>query len=82
MRYTVVWLPSAEDELTLPWIQAPNRQAVANAANRIERALQTNPDRKGRMHEGLYFYVDLPLAVFYEVSPDDRLVEIVRVVRR
>jgi hypothetical protein len=55
---------------------------VAKAADRIERALQMNPDRKGQMHEGLYLYVDLPLAVFYEVTPDDRLVEIVRVVRR
>ena len=55
---------------------------MTDAADRIERALERDPDRKGRMHEGLYIHVDLPLAVSYEVSSDDRLVEIVRVVRR
>ncbi len=82
MRFTVVWLPTAEDQLALIWLQAPDQQAVADAANRIERALQTNAHLKGQMHEDLRIYVDAPLAVAYEVSLDDRLVEIVSVSRR
>jgi plasmid stabilization system protein ParE len=82
MRFTVVWLPAAEDQLALIWIQAPDQQAVADAANRIERALQSNADRKGVLHEDLRIYFDLPLIVAFEVSLADRLVEIVSVTYR
>jgi hypothetical protein len=35
MRYAVVWVKSAEDELALIWVQAADQQAVTDAANRI-----------------------------------------------
>jgi hypothetical protein len=35
MRYTVTWLPIAEDELMNLWIQGPYRQAVTDASNRF-----------------------------------------------
>lgn len=80
MRYTVVWLPSADDELALLWVQAPDRQALSDAAKRIEQALRIDPDQKGFEQDGLWYYTDPPLTVAYELSPDDRLVTILQVV--
>ncbi|HEY7309722.1 MAG TPA: hypothetical protein VH643_10225 [Gemmataceae bacterium] len=77
MRYTVTWLPDAEDKLADLWTQASDRQAVADAANRIERELLRDADRKGQEDDGQRILVDRPLAVTFTVSPDDCLVTIV-----
>jgi hypothetical protein len=47
MRYTVLWLPSAEAALTNLWLRASDQQAIADAANRLDRALAIDPDAKG-----------------------------------
>jgi len=44
MPFTVVWLPSAQAELANIWTASLNRQAVADAANRIDRVLRLNPE--------------------------------------
>ncbi len=80
MRYIVNWRPVALDQLALIWIQAPNRQAVADAAHRIDLALRIDPDQKGRPRNGYWLYSDLPLVVAYEIIPDDCMVRIVRVI--
>jgi hypothetical protein len=80
MRYTVVWLPAADDELALLWIQAQDRQALSNAAKRIEQALRIDPDHKAFEQGGYWYYTDSPLTVAFELSPDDRLVTILQVV--
>jgi hypothetical protein len=36
MNYTVVWKHEAEDELADFWLAATDRQAVADAAHRLE----------------------------------------------
>jgi plasmid stabilization system protein ParE len=71
MPFTVVWLPAAQDALAEIWVQAADRQAVADA-DRIDRAL-------GRAKDGYRVYADPPLAVGFEVSPDDCMVRVVRV---
>jgi plasmid stabilization system protein ParE len=81
MRYTVTWLPAAQDELANIWNQAADRQAVTNAANRIDRTLLWNAEQKGRPDNGRRILIDLPLAVTFTVSPDDRLVRVVWVER-
>jgi hypothetical protein len=40
MHFTVTWDPSAEAELTNIWLTAPDRQAVADAADEIDRLLR------------------------------------------
>ena len=37
MIFTVVWVPSAERHLTNLWMDAPDRQTVADSADRIDR---------------------------------------------
>ncbi len=47
MKYSVIWLPSAEDDLATIWTNAPNRDAVSNAARQIDIQLATNPQDAG-----------------------------------
>jgi hypothetical protein len=39
MKYTVVWVPSAEQELAALWIAAADRREVTQAANDIDQRL-------------------------------------------
>ena len=82
MRYTVVWLPSAQNVLADIWNQAPDRQAVADAANRIDAELRTNAHQKGRPLGGQRRALRVsPLGVVFTVNPGDCTATVVRVVR-
>jgi hypothetical protein len=81
MRYTVGWLPSAEVELARIWIAATDRQAVSRAADQIEILLRISSQARGGDEEGIRSFSFLPLAVIFEVSPDDRKVTILEVYR-
>ena len=79
MRYTVVWLPSAEEELANIWNGAVDRQAVSRIADEIEVLLRTSSQARGGNGEGTHAFTIFPLAVILEVSPDDRKVTILEV---
>jgi plasmid stabilization system protein ParE len=79
MRYTVEWLPSAVDELATIWNDAADRQAVSRAADQIEVLLRTSSQVRGGNGEGTHAYTIFPLAVIFEVSPDDRKVTVLEV---
>jgi hypothetical protein len=79
MKYTVMWIPAASDELTRIYLQPLDRQAVTDAANLIDRELSIDPDRKGRVFGGKYFFRAPPLVVAFEVIPDDCLVRVLQV---
>ena len=81
MRYTVTWLRDAEDELANLWNQATDRQAVTDAANRMEQSLMRDADQKGRALNGRRILIDAPLALTFTVSPVDCLVTVVWVER-
>jgi hypothetical protein len=75
MNYTVVWLPSAEQDLAALWINAPDRAAVAAAADAIEVALRRDPLGQGESRAGVARIMFLePLAVCYDVYEADRRV--------
>lgn len=46
-RYTVEWSPVALDQLADLWSEADDRNAVADASDRIDQLLVYNPERKG-----------------------------------
>ena len=79
MRFTVTYLPSEINELARIWNQAPDRKAVTDAANEIDRLLRASPLNVGE-EAGPYrrLIVD-PLEVAYIVSLEDCLVEVVQV---
>ncbi|RIK77421.1 MAG: hypothetical protein DCC68_17310 [Planctomycetota bacterium] len=81
MRYTVTWDRDAEAELTQLWLDAPDRAAIAAAANAIDRELAVDAERRGEEFYGDRLLVVRPLCVTFRVLPRDNLV-IVRQVSR
>jgi len=79
MRYTVTWHPDAADELTRIWLDASNRQAVADAANEIDRLLVADPDAQGEEFYGDRLLVASPLAITFTVRAHDRIVQVLQV---
>src|SRR5262249_46426250 len=64
MNFTVVWDPAAEQELAELWINAPDRNAVTQAANHIDRTLQTDPEQHGESRpDGRRILIVAPLGV-------------------
>ncbi|HZU38919.1 MAG TPA: hypothetical protein VFA18_23535 [Gemmataceae bacterium] len=81
MRYTVVWTPQAEARLTELWMEASDRRAVSESANRIDNELKDDPDRKGIAVGPMRLYIDDPLAVGYAVDLGDCMVKVLQVRR-
>jgi hypothetical protein len=79
MRWTVTWQPKAATDLAQIWLDAENRQAVADASNRIDRVLRISPDSAGQDFFGDRLYVDPPLAIVYTLHPDDYRVDVILV---
>jgi hypothetical protein len=82
IRYTVVWIRDAENELADLWIRAPDRNSVAAAARDIDTELAQNAAFKGvEIAEGLRAFTSAPLRVLFTVDDGDRIVKVLRVVR-
>ena len=77
MPFTVVYSSKALDQLANAWMKALDKNALANAANGLERALKNDHLKAGRhLSEGLWIAQWPPLLAYFEVSADDRLVTI------
>lgn len=77
MKWTVVWKPAAQHDLTAIWLKALNRQAVTRTSAELDRLLQRDPLNLGESREGNERVVFvLPLAIRYQVSEADRLVAV------
>ncbi len=77
MIFTVVWDPDAENELAASWLQAPDKQAVSDSANRIDARLRVDPDQEGEpFHAGRRVLFEPPLGVVFEISEPDRMVRV------
>ncbi|HMP08312.1 MAG TPA: hypothetical protein PJ982_18335 [Lacipirellulaceae bacterium] len=75
--FTVVWQSGVQAELASLWLAADDREAVAQAANEIERKLSRDPTRYGLpIKEGLYSIEAPPLRVLFEIREADRIVEV------
>jgi plasmid stabilization system protein ParE len=80
MRCTVVWDPKAENDLATIWTFAPDQQAVAVAADEIDRLLRIRSLTVGEEFGKDRRLEVKPLAVVYSVYPDDCLVRVQQVV--
>ncbi len=76
MRWTVVWVPPAQGHLANLWMYAPDRQAVAESADRIDQELLIDADNKGAPFGPFRILVDDPLSVLYTVDPGDCMVTV------
>jgi hypothetical protein len=81
MRYTVVWDDLAEAALANLWTGAIDQQAIADAADTIDRLLRARPEAQGQPDNGYRRLVVKPLEVVFTVSPDDLLVCVTQVRR-
>lgn len=80
MIYTVVWKPSAKQDLAAIWMAASNRNAVTTASHRIDVLLETDPDTRGTvLYDTVRALVVPPLGVEFEVIEDDRTVWVLSV---
>ncbi len=80
MKYTLIWKPAVEDRLAQLWIEATDRQAIASAADEIDRYLRTHPSSVGEARDALTrILIADPLAIIYEVNELDCMVYILGV---
>jgi hypothetical protein len=83
MKYTVVTTPVADHQLAEIWLDALDRQLIADAFDQIESQLRRRPNEIGRQHPaGWRSVAEPPLAITYRVSEDDRIVKILSVYYR
>jgi hypothetical protein len=75
MIYTVLWYPTAERDLATLWLQAPDQQSVADAADRMDVMLRRDPQMLGESREeDLRILVVDPLAIYFRLDEEDRKV--------
>ncbi len=80
MRYTVTWHPDAEDELADLWMRSADRQAVTDAARRLDQLLGNDPQSVGESRRGISrIAFDDPLGIVFDLLEDDRLVTVLQV---
>ena len=80
MKFTVVWVRHLERKLADIWNKAPDRQAVTDAVDAIDRQLSLDSMRQGRpVGDGLRVLTRKPIEVLFEVSVDDRIARVVAV---
>jgi hypothetical protein len=61
-------------------MEAADRQAVTDAANAIDQALQVDPDTVGEARSGnTRLLIESPLTVFFDVHPADCRVDVIAV---
>lgn len=71
MRYTVIALPEAEEELARIWMEAPDSESVSFASHQIDVMLKYDPLMRGREYDELRILTVEPLSVVYYVLPED-----------
>ena len=82
IRYTVVWLESALDDLARFWLKTVHRQAITDSADLADDYLATDADQKGELlSEGLRAVTVGLLRLYFIVREQDRVVEIAYVKR-
>lgn len=79
-NWTVTYSRSAQDELADVWLNAPDKQAVTQAANELDRLIRIDPMSAGEARAGgTRIAIQRPLAMEFDVLPDDRLVNVLAI---
>lgn len=73
MKYTVIWSPEAESDLTRLWTDSASRTSITMAANLLDQALASGADNLGESRSGgrrIAFCA--PLVIDFEIDEGDR----------
>ena len=82
MRWTVIYKPSAQNDLGNIWLETVDREAIANAADEIDRLLASIPIEASESRSGpTRVIIEPPLTVLFDLSPDDATVAVTAVTR-
>lgn len=83
MNDTVIWTPTAEQDLAAIWMAAGSaRDAVRSASNTIDALLGRAPDTRGESRSGTVRLLFVPpLGADFDVQVDDRIVYVLTVWR-
>lgn len=77
MKYTVIYLPSAEQQLADLWLQAADRSAITSASDKIDQLLKDNPLAVGESRvSNIRILFEEPLVVVYDVREADLVVKV------
>jgi hypothetical protein len=80
VRYTIIWIPPAEQALAAVWLAAADRNAVTWAVTAIDLALAHSPNTSGTvLFDTVRAFEHPPLGVEFEVIDDDSQVFILSV---
>lgn len=80
MNFTVIWRPEALGQLADAWNASPDRRAVTEASERIDRAIMADPTGAGESRDADDRIVFAPpLAAIYRVDPAARMVFVLSV---
>lgn len=80
MTYTVVWVRSAEADLARYWTESQDRQAIADAADALDRMLRADGEFIGAQIAGQRRRLTIqPLTIDFEVSEQDLKITVVDV---
>lgn len=81
-KYTVTWSPEAMADLATLWLDAVDRDAVAESSDRIDVDLRWDAHLRGDERPlSKRTYYEWPLGVDFEVSEPDRMVRVLAVFR-
>jgi hypothetical protein len=62
------------------WLQATDRNAIAQASHRIDQVLKTNPELQGESREkGRRILLEPPLGILFRVDSQARIVYVLSV---
>ena len=82
MKFQVVWLPDSEAEFTRLWLGGRDREALQEAATRIDEQLASDPWNAGESRSGNERIVfNGPLAVSFAVIASEQEVRVFHVSR-
>jgi len=80
MKWTVVWVSAAEQELAELWMRPGTARAVSAAAHAIDKTLSQNPEEAGESRgPGQRILLEPPLGVTFEVLANDRMARVLDV---
>jgi hypothetical protein len=80
IRYTVVWLALARNQLAHVWLESTDRDASTRASAEIDRELAVDPESKGDIASDLLRSLRAaPREAAFHVRELDRIVEVVAV---
>ena len=77
MKWTLIYLPQAQDQLANIWLKAADQAIVTRAADLLERQLREDPYSSSiARHDNSRIMIEPPLAAGYDVSEEDCMVTV------